>query len=207
MRIAARALLGFVILAALAYPAGAQEAEGETEKTIEAPSPDGKFAFLHTVGAEHKTFDLIEKKSGKVLLRVVDSDDGIGNRLSADVLWAPDSKRFAITYMIVRLGTGVSVYFRTGDTFREIKLPELEADIPDRLTRGKKFGHIAALNSTSAVRWQKDGSLEVEVVYMIDGESGSITATRTVVLGFDRSAKARIRKSTIEFKTENESGD
>jgi hypothetical protein len=37
-----------------------------------------------------------------------------------------------------------------------------------------------------------------------DGESGSITATRTVVLGFDRSGKVTIRKSTIEFKTENE---
>jgi hypothetical protein len=202
MRIAACALLGFVILAALPYPVGAEEAEGETEKTIEAPSPDGKFAFLHIVEPEHKTFDLIEKKSGKVLLRVVDSDDGIGNRLGASVLWAPDSKRFAVTYMIVRLGTGVSVYFRTGDTFREIKLPELEAEIPERLTRGKKFGHIAALNSTSAVRWRKDGSLEVEVVYMIDGESGSITATRTVVLGFDRSGKVTIRRSTTKFKTE-----
>lgn len=204
MRIAARAFFGFVILAALAYPVGAEEAEGETKKTIEAPSPDGQFAFLHTVGPEHKTFDLIEKKSGKVLLRAVDSEDGIGNRLSADVLWAPDSKRFAITYMIVRLGTGVSVYFRTGDTFREIKLPELEANIPDRLKRGKTFGHIAALNSTNATRWLKDGSLEVEVVYMIDGESGSITATRTVVLGFDRSDKVTIRKSTTKFKTENQ---
>jgi hypothetical protein len=144
MRIAVRTLFGFAILAALAYPVG------------------------------------------------------------AEVLWAPDSKRFAVTYMIVRLGTGVSVYFRTGDTFREIKLPELEAEIPDRLTRGKKFGHIAALNSTDAIRWQKDASLELEVVYMIDGESGSITATRTVALGFDRSDKVTIRKSATKFKTEKQ---
>ena len=84
---------------------------------------------------------------------------------------------------------------------REIKLPELKADIPDRLRHGKNFPHIAALNSTSAIRWQKDGSLVVEIVYMIDGENGSITATRTVVLGFDRSDKVSIRKSTMEFKT------
>jgi hypothetical protein len=151
MRLRTHLFFAFVILAAPICPVQAQETERETEKTIEAPSPDGRFAFLHTITPEMKTFDLIEKKSGKVLLRVVDSDDGIGNRLSATVLWAPDSKRFAITYMI--------------------------------------------------------GSLEVDVEYMIDGESGSITPTRTAVLGFDRAGKVTIRKSTTKFKTENASGD
>jgi hypothetical protein len=39
---------------------------------------------------------------------------------------------------------------------------------------------------------------------MIDGEGSSITATRTVVLGFDRAGKARIVKSTIKYKTETD---
>ena len=107
-----------MILAALAYPICAQETEGETEKTIESPSPDGRFAFLKTITPKRKTLDLIEKKSGKVLLRVAESEEDFGNRLSTEVLWAPDSKRFALTYSVVRLGSEVSVYFRTGDTFR-----------------------------------------------------------------------------------------
>ena len=40
---------------------------------------------------------------------------------------------------------------------------------------------------------------------MIDGgNDGSFTATRTVVLGFDRCVKARILKSTIKFETETQ---
>jgi len=39
---------------------------------------------------------------------------------------------------------------------------------------------------------------------MIDGEGSSITATRTVVLGFDRAGKARIVKSTIKYETETD---
>jgi hypothetical protein len=51
-------------------------------------------------------------------------------------------------------------------------------------------------------RWQKDGSLVVEIGNMVDGNEGSVTATRTVVLGFDRSDKAKVLKSTIKFAFE-----
>ena len=40
----------------------------------------------------------------------------------------------------------------------------------------------------------------VEIETMVDGGEGSLTATRTVVLGFDRSDKAKVLKSKIEFK-------
>jgi hypothetical protein len=92
-----------------------------------------------------------------------------------------------------------AVYFRSGDTFREIVLPE--AKIPDRLYKPGKSG---AINSANAVRWEKNGSLVVEIESMVDGNEGSVTATRTVVLGFDRSGKARILKSTIKYETEKE---
>jgi hypothetical protein len=36
---------------------------------------------------------------------------------------------------------------------------------------------------------------------MIDGPGGSITASRTVVLGFDQAGKASIVKSTIKYET------
>ena len=85
-------------------------------------------------------------------------------------------------------------------------MPELpEAKIPDRLKRGKKFPHVANLNWQEASKWTKDGSLVVTIDTMIDGgDDGSITATRRVVLGFDRSGKARILKSTIKFETETQ---
>jgi len=44
----------------------------------------------------------------------------------------------------------------------------------------------------------------VEIENMVDGEDGSITATRTVVLGFDRSDKAKVLKSTIKFETSHD---
>ena len=41
----------------------------------------------------------------------------------------------------------------------------------------------------------------VTIDTMIDGEGASITATRTVVLTFDRAGKAKIVKSTIRYET------
>ena len=91
---------------------------------------------------------------------------------------------------------------RHGSTFRKIELPKLVADIPERVKGGKNFPHVNELNSQSARRWQKDGSLVVEIENIVDGNEGSVTATRTVVLGFDRSDKAKVLKSTIKFAVE-----
>ena len=89
-----------------------------------------------------------------------------------------------------------------GSTFREIKLPELVPDIPDKVKGGKSFPHVAELNSQNAKRWQKDGSLVMEIESIDDGNEGSVTATRRMALGFDRSNKAKVRKSTIKFAVE-----
>jgi hypothetical protein len=87
--------------------------------------------------------------------------------------------------------------------FRKIDLPDLpKAEIPERLKHGKKYPHVASLNWQEAKEWKKDGSLIVTVTTMIDGDGSSITATRTVVLGFDRAGKARIVKSTIKYAAE-----
>ena len=141
----------------------------------------------------------------KVLTSVAESDPDRGSsaRFNMEVLWRPDSKAFALTGTLWKRGSYVAVYARDGSTFREIKLPELVADIPEKVKGGKSFPHVAELNSQSAKRWQKDGSLVVEIENMVDGNEGSITATRTVVLGFDRSDKAKVQKSKIKFMTEN----
>jgi hypothetical protein len=201
------------------HPVYGQETEHGSKKKIEAPSPDGKFAFRYATksdsdtdadsdsDSEKQTYDLIDKKSGKVLTSVAESDPDLGPsaRFNIEkVLWKPDSKAFALTAMLWKRGSSVSVFARDGSAFHNLELPDLEADVPDKVKRGKNFQHVSESNSQSAVRWQKDGSLVVEIETIVDGneEGLSITANRTVVLGFDQSHKAKVLKSTIKFKVE-----
>ena len=58
------------------------------------------------------------------------------------------------------------------------------------------------VNSQSAKQWRKAGSLVVEIENMQDGDGATITANRTVVLGFTPSGRVRVLKSTIQFTTE-----
>jgi len=193
-------LLLLLVLALQGTTARAQQLDAPPNRFIDWPSPDGKFAFLTTRGEDENTIDLIDKQSGKKLQRIDASDM---SSVSWHSLWAPDSKRFALMTKVGHPNQGVDVYFRSGEEFRKIELPELpEAAIPDKLKHGKSFPHWANLNWQEAEKWERDGSLVVTIVSMIDGESGSITATRTVVLGFDQAGKARIVKSTaIKYKT------
>src|SRR5262249_3850132 len=66
----------------------------------ESPSPDGRFAFIMTETPDRRAFDLIEKDSGKVLLRVAQSEED-SDRLGTSVLWSPDSQRFALSYSTI----------------------------------------------------------------------------------------------------------
>jgi hypothetical protein len=73
--------------------------------------------------------DLIDKKSGKKLQRIDDAEMPV----LWNVLWAPDSNGFALKTKVVghpRL-QGSDVYFRSGETFRKIELPESDAHYTD----------------------------------------------------------------------------
>ena len=201
-------LIALSIFVTCFHSVSGQENGEETPQTMENLSPDGQFAFRNTgdsdSDSEKQTYDLIDKGSGKVLKSVAESDPDLGAsaRFNMSVLWRSDSKAFALTATLIKLGSEVSVYLQEGTTFRKIKLPKLSADIPEKIKRGKSFPHVSELDSWSAKQWQKDGSLVVEIENMVDGNDGSITATRTVVLGFDRSDKAKVLKSTIKFAVE-----
>ena len=204
-----RTLIVLSIVVTCSHPLSGEDTEEGTKKTIEAPSPNGQFAFRYTAesDSEKQTYDLIDKGSGKVLMSVAESDPDLGPsaRFNMEVLWRPDSKAFALTATLWKRGSDVEVYVRNGSTFRKIELPELVADIPEKVKGGKSFPHVVELNSQSAKRWQKDGALIVEIESIQDGGGdGSITATRTVVLTFDRSDKAKIRKSTMKVAVEKQ---
>src|SRR5260370_33456341 len=162
-----------------------QENGEETPQTIENPSPDWRFAFRNTgdSDSEKQTYDLIDKGSGKVLKSVAESDPDLGPsaRFNMNVLWRSDSKAFALTATLIKLGSEVSVYLQEGTTFRKIKLPKLSADIPEKIKPGKSFPHGSKLDSWSAKQWQNDRSLVVEIEHIRDRNDCSITSIRTVM--------------------------
>src|SRR5215469_7217363 len=186
-----------------------QEKGEETPQTIENPSPDRRFAFRNTgdSDSEKQTYDLIDKRSGKVLKSVAESDPDLGPSARfhiEGVLWRLDSKAFAVTAMLWKRGSSVSVFVRDGSAFRDIELPPLPAEVPQKAKRGMDLQHVAELDSQSAIRWEKDGSLIVQIETIVDGNEGSVTATRTVVLALDRSDKAKVGKSRIKFAVEKQ---
>src|SRR3954454_4076865 len=130
-----------IVLSALTiwlYPTFGQETE-ESENKIEAPSPDGRFAFRYTTEAKpnsdreadedrelkKQTYDLIDKKSGKVIMTVAESDPDLGPSARfkiQGVVWRADSSAFAITAYLWKRGSSVFVFLRERAAFREIEL-------------------------------------------------------------------------------------
>ena len=85
----------------------------------------------------------------------------------------------------------VRVCFLKGDKSQEIKIPDLTVEIPARIRAGKEYRHVVANNWHQAKKWNKDGSLLLTIDNTIDGAGHTASATRTVLLGFDKSGKAR----------------
>ncbi len=173
----------------------------DTTREVQFPSPNGKFAFLIGRGEYERTIDLIDKKTTRVLQHIDDTDMG---SVSYRVLWAPDSKRFALMTRAGHPNQDVRVYSRKGDKFQEIKLPELTADIPEKVLAGKEHPHVAMNDWQEAEKWNKDGSLRLTIENMVDGAGHTADATRTVLLGFDKSDKPRILKSTVKYESRSD---
>ena len=177
------------------------DTEGDTTKEVGSPSPNGKFAFLIGHGEYQQTIDLIDKKTEKILQHIADDDM---SSVRYRVLWAPDSKRFALMTRAGHPNQDVTVYFLKGDKFQEIRIPELTVEIPARIRAGKQHPHVANNNWQEAEKWTKDGSLLLTIDNMIDGAGHTASATRTVLLGFDKSGKAKILKSTVKYESRND---
>ena len=177
------------------------DAEDDTTKEVEFPSPDGKFAFLIGHGEYEQTIDLIDKKTEKVRQHIADDDM---SSVSYKILWAPDSKRFALMTRAGHPNQDVRVYFLKGDKFQGIKIPELTVDIPKKIRAGKQHPHVATNNWQEAEKWNKDGSVLLTIDNTVDGAGHTASATRTVLLGFDKSGKPKILKSTVKYESRND---
>jgi Bacterial SH3 domain len=107
---------------------------------VKWPSPDGRYA-IHKLFSEEGDngetkvvrAELIEKATGKALIDLTASDIGKGgwNR-DGDVLWAPDSKRFAyVSSDLTPMRAGglkkqTAVFQLTGQAFSKVELPLAE---------------------------------------------------------------------------------
>jgi len=176
------------------------DTQDDTTKKVDFPSPDGKFAFLIGHGEYEQTIDLIDKTE-KFVQHIADYDM---SSVSYKVLWAPDSKRFALMTRAGHPNQDVTVYFQKVDKFQEIKIPNLTADIPARIRAGKEHPHVATNNWQEAEKWDKDGSLLLTIDNTIDGAGHTASAIRTVLLGFDKSGKPKILKSTVKYESKND---
>lgn len=174
--------------------------EDDEAKKVDFASPDGKFAFLIGHG-DQQTIDLIDKKTKKVLQHIGDTEIG---SVTYRVLWARDSKRFALMTRAGHPNQDVMVFLLNGKKFQKIKIPELTVDIPKKVLAGKEHPHVAANNWQEAEKWNKDGSLLLTIDNTIDGAGHTASAERTVLLGFDKSNKAKILKSTVKYESKSD---
>ncbi len=181
-----------------AASSSASASAAEDAKQVDFPSPDGKFAFLVGHGEDEQSIDLIDKGTEKVRQHIADDDM---SSVYYRVLWAPESKRFALMTRAGHPNQGVRVYFLKGDQFQEITIPELTVDIPKKVLAGKEHPHMAANNWEEAKQWNEDGSLLLTIDNTIDGAGHTASAKRTVLLGFDKSDKARILKSSVKYES------
>jgi hypothetical protein len=183
--------------ASVAAAADEQEEESRTPR-----SPDGKFGFVTDYDSDVQTIDLIDVATKKVLQHIAKEETG---NVTYSVRWADDSSRLALMTRMGHPNQELDVFFRDGNKFRKIKLPKLpDASIPEKMKHGKEFPHFAMNDWMQAEKWKKDGSLELSIETMIDGAGSSITASRKITLSFEKSGKAKIAKSTIEYQTEEE---
>ena len=145
------------------------------------PSPDGRYAVRKIFSDE---FDLteskvakaevIDKESGRALCDLTRDDIGIGPNREGDVVWSPDSKRFAYVSSDLRLPEGnlfstprpppqrkqTVVYQLSGESFARIETAWSE--VPARSEDTELEGAILGHDYVEPLRWLKPDVLLLE---------------------------------------------
>jgi hypothetical protein len=137
-------------------------------------SPDGRYAIhklfsdpLPLMGSKVERAELIEKETGRVLVDLTSVDIGVGAERQGEVLWAPDSKRFAYLSCDLTEGTGnlfskpraplqkkqTVVYQVLGDSFARVELPF--AEVPGRGSDTELSDAVLGHDYIEPVRWHK----------------------------------------------------
>lgn len=145
------------------------------------PSPNERYAIRKIFsdafdlrGSKVVRAEVIEKASGQVLCDLTRDDIGVGPDREGEILWSPDSKRFAYlsSDLSVRQGNLFStprpapqrkltaVYQMSGESFGRVELSPSEP--PGRETDAELNGAILGHEYTEPVRWEKPDVLVLE---------------------------------------------
>src|SRR5262249_40641084 len=158
----------------------------EAKDIIKDKSPDGKFALRITKEEEDRSVAIVDLKSKAevVALEVYQNYTD-----EAHLVWSKDSQRVAY-FEPDRRGGSTTVYFRKGDAFEEVELPEIpECKNPPP---NKKVHHVKTVESrTSPQKWLSSGVLVLNVHAgdLMENEAGTEqteqTCSQDVTISFD----------------------
>ena len=144
-------------------------------------SPNGLYAIrkvftdeLELSGSKVVRAELIEKKTGRVLLDLTPDDIGTGAQREGEALWSPDSKRVACLSSDLTEQRGnlfstprpaphkkqTAVYQLAGESFTRVELPL--SDVPRRDSDTELERAILGHEYTEPIRWQKPNVLVLE---------------------------------------------
>src|SRR6266567_4483232 len=93
----------------------------KAEEVIKDKSPDGKFALQIKQTESGNSAQVIELSSKRALIDLGEIGTAAENEIK--LVWSTDSKR-AATFNEYKKDHVTAVYFRDGDQFREVALPE-----------------------------------------------------------------------------------
>jgi hypothetical protein len=162
----------------------------EAKDIIRDRSPDGKFALRITkddMGGSAAIIDL--KGKGEVATLEVYQNYTEQARL----VWSKDSQRVAY-FEPDRRGGSTTIYFRNGDKFEDVDLPEL----PEcRIEAAEGDTHVKTVETTIAPqKWLSSGALVLRLHSGELMESGDSqrekSCTQIVTIAFDSSHKASV---------------
>jgi hypothetical protein len=141
---------------------------------VDWPSPNGRYAIRKVFSDEFDLADskvvraeLIEKESGQVRCDMTADDIGLGGDREGNVLWSPDSKRFAYLSAWMKepgqklLSTPppapqrkqTTVYQVADESFIRVEMPLSE--VPGREKDEELTGAVLGHEYTEPVRWAK----------------------------------------------------
>ena len=166
------------------------------QEFVDWPSPDGRFAIRKAFSnAENLSIskvaraELIEKSTGKVMLDLTSEDIGTGGEREGNVVWAPDSKRFAYLSMNLHVAEGnlfakpapppmkkqTAVYEESAAGFAKVDLPVSEP--PGRKEDPELKDAVVGHEYIEPLRWKKPNVLILQRhdYYRSRRPDGSIT--------------------------------
>ncbi|HST12616.1 MAG TPA: SH3 domain-containing protein [Terriglobales bacterium] len=150
-------------------------------ETVDWFSPNGLYAIrkvftdeLELSGSKVERAELIEKKTGRVLLDLTPDDIGTGAQREGEAFWSPDSKRVACLSSDLTEQRGnlfstprpaphrkqTAVYQLSDDSFIRVELPLSE--VPGRESDTELERAILGHEYTEPIRWQKPNVLVLQ---------------------------------------------